>query len=168
MDMGEALRNTTLVSRPSDMFFLPSAGAPDAAPAADPGGGPGMRRVIVWRHGETAHNAGGIYQGHLDTPLSDRGVQQAEAAAQTLAAREVSLLVASDLDRAASTAAALGRRTGVAVRTGHHCAWPLHRRLRVPASTRASFGVYTTTEEIDHFATALDRVPQIFGMGESA
>ena len=37
MDMGEALRNTTLVSRPSDMFFLPSAGAPDAAPAADPG-----------------------------------------------------------------------------------------------------------------------------------
>ncbi|MEX5305011.1 ParB/RepB/Spo0J family partition protein [Kocuria sp. CPCC 205258] len=35
--MGEALRNTTLVSRPSDMFFLPSAGAPDAAPAADSG-----------------------------------------------------------------------------------------------------------------------------------
>lgn len=56
-----------------------------------------MRRVIVWRHGETAHNAGGIYQGHLDTPLSDRGVQQAEAAAQTLAAREVSLLVALSL-----------------------------------------------------------------------
>ena len=58
--------------------------------------------------------------------------------------------------------------SGVAVRTGHHCAWPLHRRLRVPASTRASFGVYTTTEEIDLFAAALDRVPQIFGMGESA
>nr|WP_232035360.1 ParB/RepB/Spo0J family partition protein [Kocuria rosea] len=35
--MGEALRNTTLVSRPSDMFFLPSAGAPDAASAADSG-----------------------------------------------------------------------------------------------------------------------------------
>ena len=58
--------------------------------------------------------------------------------------------------------------SGIAVRTGHHCAWPLHRRLRVPASTRASFGVYTTTEEIDQFAAALDRVPQIFGMGESA
>ena len=53
---------------------------------------------------------------------------------------------------------------GVAVRTGHHCAWPLHRRLRVPASTRASFGVYTTPEEIDVFAAALDRVPQIFGV----
>ncbi len=54
--------------------------------------------------------------------------------------------------------------SGVAVRTGHHCAWPLHRRLRVPASTRASFGVYTTLEEIDAFAEALDRVPGIFGM----
>ncbi|AXH95153.1 aminotransferase class V-fold PLP-dependent enzyme [Ornithinimicrobium avium] len=53
--------------------------------------------------------------------------------------------------------------SGVAVRTGHHCAWPLHRRLGVPASTRASFSVYTTTEEIDAFAAALDRVPQIFG-----
>lgn len=53
---------------------------------------------------------------------------------------------------------------GVAVRTGHHCAWPLHRRLRVPASTRASFGVYTAPEEIDAFAVALDRVPQIFGV----
>jgi cysteine desulfurase/selenocysteine lyase len=51
---------------------------------------------------------------------------------------------------------------GIAVRTGHHCAWPLHRRLRVPASTRASFGVYTSHEEIDAFAAALDRVPQIF------
>lgn len=53
---------------------------------------------------------------------------------------------------------------GVAVRTGHHCAWPLHRRLRVPASTRASFAVYTTTDEIDAFAAALDRAPQIFGV----
>lgn len=58
--------------------------------------------------------------------------------------------------------------SGIAVRTGHHCAWPLHRRLRVPASTRASFGIYTTLEEIDAFAQALDRVPEIFGLGESA
>ncbi|MFK5635406.1 aminotransferase class V-fold PLP-dependent enzyme [Ornithinimicrobium sp. LYQ103] len=54
--------------------------------------------------------------------------------------------------------------SGVAVRTGHHCAWPLHRRLRVPASTRASFGVYTTAAEIDAFAESLDRVPQVFGV----
>lgn len=54
--------------------------------------------------------------------------------------------------------------SGVAVRTGHHCAWPLHRRLRVPASTRASFAVYTTPEEIDALAAALDRVPAVFGV----
>ena len=58
--------------------------------------------------------------------------------------------------------------SGVAVRTGHHCAWPLHRRLRVPATTRASFAVYTSPEEVEAFAAALDRVPQIFGMGASA
>lgn len=53
---------------------------------------------------------------------------------------------------------------GVAVRTGHHCAWPLHRRLGIVASTRASFHVYTTRQEIDVFVEALDRVPAIFGV----
>ncbi|MGD8201123.1 aminotransferase class V-fold PLP-dependent enzyme [Ornithinimicrobium sp. W1679] len=54
---------------------------------------------------------------------------------------------------------------GVAVRTGHHCAWPLHRRLRVPASTRASFALYTTPQEIEAWTDALDRVPTIFRTG---
>ncbi len=53
---------------------------------------------------------------------------------------------------------------GIAVRTGHHCAWPLHRRLGVTASTRASFGIYTTTDEIDAFVAALDEVPAVFGV----
>ena len=55
-----------------------------------------MRRVIVWRHGETAHNAGGVYQGHLDTVLSERGQEQAALAARALAAREPVRLVSSD------------------------------------------------------------------------
>lgn len=54
--------------------------------------------------------------------------------------------------------------SGVAVRTGHHCAWPLHRHLGITASTRASFSVYTTKAEIDAFVEALDRVPEIFGV----
>lgn len=53
--------------------------------------------------------------------------------------------------------------SGIAVRTGHHCAWPLHRALRVPATTRASFSVYSTREDVDAFLTALDRVPEVFG-----
>lgn len=38
---------------------------------------------------------------------------------------------------------------GIAVRTGHHCAWPLTRKMGVPATTRASFYLYNTTEDID-------------------
>lgn len=53
---------------------------------------------------------------------------------------------------------------GVAVRVGHHCAWPLHRALGVAASTRASFAAYNTPEEVDALLTALDRVPAIFGL----
>lgn len=45
---------------------------------------------------------------------------------------------------------------GIAVRAGHHCAMPLHRRLGVPASLRASFYLYNTLDEIDRFAEALD------------
>lgn len=37
---------------------------------------------------------------------------------------------------------------GVAIRVGHHCAWPLHRRYGVAASSRATFGVYSTTDEV--------------------
>ena len=52
---------------------------------------------------------------------------------------------------------------GVAVRVGHHCAWPLHRRMNVTASTRASFAAYNTLAEVDALLTALDRVPVVFG-----
>ncbi|TWE12699.1 aminotransferase class V-fold PLP-dependent enzyme [Rudaeicoccus suwonensis] len=54
--------------------------------------------------------------------------------------------------------------SGVAVRTGHHCAWPLHRALGIPASTRVSFSAYTTLDEVATFLAALDRVPAIFGV----
>ncbi|OLT14970.1 phosphoglycerate mutase [Serinicoccus sp. CUA-874] len=72
-----------------------------------------MRRVIVWRHGETEHNAGGIYQGQLDTELSVRGREQARRAAEVLAARGVVRLVTSDLTRAVQTATCLAERTGL-------------------------------------------------------
>jgi len=52
---------------------------------------------------------------------------------------------------------------GVAVRVGHHCAWPLHRRMNATATTRASFAAYNTFDEVDALLTALDRVPVIFG-----
>ena len=53
---------------------------------------------------------------------------------------------------------------GVAVRVGHHCAQPLHRRLGITASTRASAYLYTTTEEVDVFLDALADVRAYFGV----
>ena len=52
---------------------------------------------------------------------------------------------------------------GVAVRVGHHCAWPLHRRMGVTATTRATFAAYNTVAEVEALLTALDRVPVVFG-----
>lgn len=53
---------------------------------------------------------------------------------------------------------------GVAVRVGHHCAQPLHRRFGIAATARASAGVYTTAEEIAVFAAALAQVRPFFGL----
>jgi cysteine desulfurase/selenocysteine lyase len=51
---------------------------------------------------------------------------------------------------------------GVCVRAGHHCAQILMRRLGVPATTRASFYVYNTTEEVDALVDALARAESVF------
>lgn len=71
------------------------------------------RRVIVWRHGQTTHNAAGIWQGQLDTELSELGQEQALAAATVLAAFKPTRIVASDLRRAAATAHALADVSGI-------------------------------------------------------
>jgi cysteine desulfurase/selenocysteine lyase len=54
-------------------------------------------------------------------------------------------------------------REGVCVRAGHHCAQPLMRRLGVPASTRASFAVHATRDDVDRLIDALGTVREIFG-----
>jgi cysteine desulfurase/selenocysteine lyase len=51
---------------------------------------------------------------------------------------------------------------GIAVRVGHHCAEPLHRRLGVAASTRASTSVYTTDAEVDTFIDGVAQVRKFF------
>ena len=52
---------------------------------------------------------------------------------------------------------------GVAVRTGHHCAWPLHRALGVQASTRATFYVYNTHAEVQALADGIRYAQRFFG-----
>ncbi len=53
---------------------------------------------------------------------------------------------------------------GVCVRAGHHCTKPLHRKLGIGASVRASFYVYTTTEEIDVLARSLLKTRELFSV----
>jgi cysteine desulfurase/selenocysteine lyase len=52
---------------------------------------------------------------------------------------------------------------GIAVRTGHHCAWPLHRALHAQASTRATFYVYNTHDEVDALADGIRQAQKFFG-----
>ncbi len=52
---------------------------------------------------------------------------------------------------------------GIAIRAGHHCAMPLHQRLKIPASARASFYLYNTIEEVDRLAAGLYRVKELLG-----
>jgi cysteine desulfurase/selenocysteine lyase len=57
-------------------------------------------------------------------------------------------------------------RYGVAIRAGHHCAMPLHERLELAATARASFGVFTTHEDIDALVAALREVQKLFGSAD--
>jgi cysteine desulfurase / selenocysteine lyase len=52
---------------------------------------------------------------------------------------------------------------GIAVRAGHHCAQPLHEKFGIPASTRASFYLYTTREEVDKLVDGIYKVKRYFG-----
>ena len=72
-------------------------------------------------------------------------------------------VVSFTLDKAhAHDIATLLDRQGIAVRAGQHCAEPLMRRLGLDSTARASFGVYTTEEEIDFLADTLVRVREFF------
>jgi cysteine desulfurase/selenocysteine lyase len=54
---------------------------------------------------------------------------------------------------------------GVAVRVGHHCAWPLHRRFGIAATVRASFALYNTPAEIDALVDGVVAAQRFFGVG---
>jgi glucosyl-3-phosphoglycerate phosphatase len=72
-------------------------------------------QLIVLRHGRTEWNATGRFQGQADIPLDDRGLAQAQQAAQVLAELAPGAIVSSDLRRATQTAGALSELTGLGV-----------------------------------------------------
>ena len=52
---------------------------------------------------------------------------------------------------------------GVAIRTGHHCTQPLMQRFKIPATSRASFAMYNTKEEVDVLISGLKKIVEVFG-----
>ncbi|GAA2470625.1 histidine phosphatase family protein [Streptomyces thermolineatus] len=76
------------------------------------------RRIVLWRHGQTEWNLEGRFQGTTDIPLTETGIAQAKRSARLLAALRPHRIIASDLKRAAATAAELAAVTGLPV--DHH------------------------------------------------
>ena len=75
-----------------------------------------LRRLVLWRHGETDYNASGRMQGHLDSNLTEIGWNQARFAVPALARFSPDSVVASDLRRATDTATVFTEATGVGLR----------------------------------------------------
>jgi broad specificity phosphatase PhoE len=73
------------------------------------------RRVVLWRHGQTAWNVERRFQGKTDIPLDDTGVAQAERSARLLAALRPTAIISSPLQRAARTAETLAGITRLSV-----------------------------------------------------
>jgi broad specificity phosphatase PhoE len=72
-----------------------------------------LQRLVLWRHGETDYNAALRMQGQLDSQLTAKGLGQARRAAPILAALQPTVLLTSDLSRAADTVAVLAAETGL-------------------------------------------------------
>jgi probable phosphoglycerate mutase len=72
-----------------------------------------LRRLVLWRHGETEYNADRRMQGQLDSVLTPLGLEQARRAAPVIAGFEPQVLLTSDLRRASDTAAVLAEYTGL-------------------------------------------------------
>ncbi len=72
-----------------------------------------LKRLVLWRHGETDYNAALRMQGHLDSQLTATGLNQARRAARLLAQLKPEVLMTSDLSRAGDTAAVLAAETGM-------------------------------------------------------
>jgi cysteine desulfurase / selenocysteine lyase len=74
----------------------------------------------------------------------------------------VSFVFDSDRPHAHDVAQDLDRHYGVAIRAGHHCTMPLHKRFGISATARASFYLYNTPAEIDKLGEALEHVKHVF------
>ncbi|GAA3693893.1 histidine phosphatase family protein [Microlunatus aurantiacus] len=135
-------------------------------------------QLIVLRHGRTAWNASGRFQGQADIELDERGLAQADRAAAVLAELAPTAIFSSDLSRARQTAAPLASRCGLEVQTDrrlreiHVGSWEgltydqvlgeldddLRRAYLAGEDVRRSPTGETVAEVADRAAAALDEI----------
>jgi cysteine desulfurase/selenocysteine lyase len=154
---GSMIRRVTIEGfEPADLPAKLEAGTPPIVPAIGLGAAIDYLRAVgieaIGRHvrrlGELAHEALCAVSGLRilgPTPEHKAGI------------------VSFTLERVhAHDVAQLLDRQGIAVRAGHHCAMPLHKRLGIIASTRASFYLYNTEEEVRQLARAIEEAKRVF------
>lgn len=143
---------------PADLPAKFEAGTPPIVPAIGLGaaidylGAIGLDNVARHEHELT------VYAHQV---LSEMGTLRFLGPAPASKSGIVSFLFENNRPHAHDIAQLLDRH-GVAVRAGHHCAMPLHKRFKVNATARASFYLYNTREEVDRLAEALKQVQQVF------
>lgn len=112
------------------------------------------RRLVLWRHGQTAWNLEHRFQGQTDVPLDDVGLRQAKAAAGLLVGLRPQVIVSSDLSRARDTAAELATRCGLAVTTDPRLRetdggqWEGRRRDELLASDPVTYRAWIAGEPV--------------------
>jgi cysteine desulfurase / selenocysteine lyase len=149
------LRHTTFHELPNKF----EAGTPDIAAAIGLGAaidylaGIGMARVSAHEEALTAYAL-----EVLPREVPGIAIHGSRSAAERAGIVTFTLAEAHPHD-----VATLLDREAVAIRAGHHCTQPLHDRLGLPATARASFSVYSGTDDIDRLAAGLRRVQRIFG-----
>ena len=157
MGGGDMIRRVTLEgSTWNDLPWKFEAGTPSIAEviglgaAVDYLSGIGMDEVLAHEQFITDYALEALSEVEGLTVLGPSPAQKGGVAAFTLAGVHP-LDIAELLDE-----------DGIAIRAGHHCAMPLHHKLGISASARASFYVHTTPDEIDKLVVSLNRVRKVF------
>ena len=121
-----------------------------------------VTKLYLIRHGQSAGNAEGRFGGHGPTPLSELGVQQAEATARLLSREGVNAIYSSDLHRAMQTAASLSKLTGIPVH-----ATSAFRERNVGVLEGLTFDESKETFPKDYYALVNRNVHHVITNGES-
>jgi cysteine desulfurase/selenocysteine lyase len=149
------LRHTTFNELPHKF----EAGTPDIAAAIGLGAAIGYLRAIGMERVAAHEEALTAYA----LEVLQREVPGIDIHGPRTAADRAGIVTFSLPEAHAHDIATLLDREAVAIRAGHHCTQPLHERLGVPATARASFSVYNDRDDVDRLAAGLRRVQRIFG-----